>query len=606
MATVILIVFVAIVAVLGGWWLKRERENQKKELINKGKLAAGKLDEVVLPKKKPKKRQRKKRQGSFWDPKYVPPEKPSKAMLQGWMDQTAEIVDELLPRLAAYRAGKVEDEPAQKALKAAEAALTTSYPGEADTEVEAKTWYATSEASLQAFYDARTAAANSAGTLRKLFTPARESALRLKFLVSDADLWETYKAPEVFHEKLEIAQLLVADLTRELELDNANLGFNVGDSFNRRRRRHSSNYGSFLNLEGDDATGGDNTRQSGGFKLDDEKREDEPRSDGFRRGRSLRPWQNLDGKDGASDFGFGDRWEPKPPKDDTEITGRAHEALLEALPSIAALAHARAVASSFYKSYQKATSRHELTRPTKPSEQEAEGLLAIVLSWAQTAQSAHLQAHRDGKTLGRCLEEATEKLASLSKLISKLKDARIPPSDNFRKDVVTRAFEMLDVYVKNTTKYSSYMVDLAAPYSLNTAETQAHRDAANSVRNLMRKAAFAMGQAEVAKAAVETAKGEHVQQAEFVAPVLTQSSVSAFVNAHARMSEIKDRNRQKKDAHSTKVKELERQHNEREKQAAESIGAITVATKNWTSSPMPAGMQVMHQAATAFAAAFKK
>ena len=600
MATVILIVFVAIVAILGGWWLKRERENQKKDLINKGKLAAGKLDEVVLPKKKPKKRQRKKRQGSFWDPKYVPPEKPSKAMLQNWMEQTAEIVDELLPRLAAYRAGKVVDEPAQRALKAAEAALITSYPSNADTEVEAKTWYANSEARFQAYIDARTAASNSSGTLRKLFGPARESALRLRFLVSDADLWETYKAPEVFHEKLEIAQLLVSGLESELELNNANLGFNVGESFTRRRRRHS---GSFLNLEeGENTTGGDNTRQGGGFKLE----EKEEKSRDFRRERPRRAWQNLDGKDGFSNPAFDDRWEPKPPKEDTEIVGRAHEKILDALTAVAALAHAHAVAQSSYQSYQRAASRTELTRPTKPVDGEVEGVIAIVLSWAQTAQSAQLQAHRDGKTYKQCMETASDKLASLRKLLDILKDARIPQTDNFRKDVVSRAFEQLDVFVKHTSKYSAYLADVSAPYSLDTAETQAHRDAANSVRNLMRKAAFAMGQAEVAKAAVEAAKGEHVSQAEFVSPVLTQSSVSAFVNAHARMSEIKGRNSQKKEAHSTKVRELEKQHGEREKQAAEALGAISVATKSWTSSPMPAGMQVLHTASSAFVAGLKK
>lgn len=600
MATVILIVFVAIVAVLGGWWLKRERENQKKDLINKGKLAAGKLDEVVLPKKKPKKRQRKKRQGSFWDPKYVPPEKPSKAMLQYWMEQTAEIVDELLPRLAAYRAGKVVDEPAQRALKAAEAALITSYPSNADTEVEAKTWYANSEARFQAYIDARTAASNSSGTLRKLFGPARESALRLRFLVSDAELWETYKAPEVFHEKLEIAQLLVAALESELELNNANLGFSVGENFTRRRRRHNNN--SLLNLEVNETTGGDNTRQTGGFKFDEKEEE----SRDSRRERSRRPWQNLDGKDGFSNPAFDDRWEPRLPKEDTEIAGRAHEALLDLLPSIAALAHAQAVAVSSYQSHQRAASRTELQRPTKPVEAEVEGVIAVALSWAQTAQSAHLQAHRDGKALKQCLETASDKLASLRKLMDRLKDARIPQTDNFRKDVVSRAFEMLDAYVKHTSKYSAYLADVSAPYSLDTAETQAHRDAANSVRNLMRKAAFAMGQAEVAKAAVESAKGEHVSQAEFVSPVLTQSSVSAFVNAHARMSEIKDRNRQKKDAHGTKVRELEKQYGEREKQAAEALGAISAATKNWTSSPMSAGMQVVQAASSAFVAGFKK
>ena len=59
MAAMILIVCLAVIAILGGWWLKQERKNQKNDLIRQGKLAAGKFDEVVLPKKKPKKRKRK-------------------------------------------------------------------------------------------------------------------------------------------------------------------------------------------------------------------------------------------------------------------------------------------------------------------------------------------------------------------------------------------------------------------------------------------------------------------------------------------------------------------------------------------------------------------
>src|SRR5689334_18724172 len=127
MAAMILIAFLAVVAILGGWWLKKERENQKNDLIRQGKLAARKFDEIVVPKKKPKKRKRKKREGSFWDPKYVPPEIPDKQQLGTWLKEAERIVNELMPRVGAHRLAKELHEPIGAALTAAEAQLVKSF-----------------------------------------------------------------------------------------------------------------------------------------------------------------------------------------------------------------------------------------------------------------------------------------------------------------------------------------------------------------------------------------------------------------------------------------------------------------------------------------------
>lgn len=617
MATVILIVFVAIVAVLGGWWLKRERANQQKELINKGKLAAGKLDEVVLPKKKPVKRQRRKREGSFWDPTNVAPEVPSELMLEAWTKRAAELVDELMPKLAAYRQGKAEDEPAQAALKTAESELVSYYPADATSEMEARAWYDKLEARLKKYYEAKTAKDNSAGALRKLFNPARDAALRLKFLVGDAERWETYKAPESFHEKLEIAQVLVAALKGELQLENATLGFSVSDNFTKRRRRYDT--GSVVLVDEEEAPGGygwsnawksntvkpaDGLSGSGGItrKANDV---DSPTAPGGRE-RSQRPWQNLNDKDFGS--GFGNSGEPPRPKEDAEIVGRVKETLLDVLKHVAGVCDAIATAAHSYKAHRDAVQHPTLARPTKPVEDEVEAILTSASAWAKTAQSAHLQMHRDSKKLEEKLATMRAALAPLHELMGVLKDARIPQQDGIEKDVVSHAYEQLVKYVKPIPDQHKHLLGISAPYSPEAQDTQAQRDAASNLRNLMRKALFAIGQAEVAQANHAAAKAETLTQAEFNTPLLTQTSVSAFVNTHVRMLEIIGRNRQKTEVHGTKVRALEKQHGERVQQYKQAVGAVwkthqtLIANKLEVSGPLEVTLRV----ATLFNSTYNK
>ncbi len=565
MATVILIVFLAIVAVLGGWWLRRERVNQKKELLDRGKIAAGRFDEVVLPKKKPQKRKRKKREGNLWDPKYVPPEIPSRAQLDGWLARVEAVINELMPCVIKYREGKAIDGPAQQALKLADSKLVTSYPSGALTDVEAQEWLSTLEEKLRAYYDAKAAAEASSRELRRTFTPAKDRAFELRSLVSQAEAWELYKAPELFHEKLEIVTLLFRHLKYELDLDNQQ-----PSSLRDKSSRRSGS--------GDE-----------GFSWQ--------KDDGSRRRR--KSWNSWDSA----------QPEPEPePVEDAEIAGRTRQKLVDVLTSVAALAAAVDAAYASQKQYGEAGKHIPLTRPAKPNESEVDAVLTAAQAWAKTYQSAKVQAYKDGVKVVRCVENVTAALAQVGKAVSALKDAVIPEQDRIVKDAVLRAYDQLAAYVKSAPEYVKTVTKMTAPYALDGQDSQTDRDAAANLRNLMRKATFALAQSEAAKTNYESAKGEHVPQAESVPPVLTQSSASAYVNAFSRMTEITARNTQKTEAHSAKVKLLSGQHSEREQQAREAVRTLNSAInglggkkQEWS-----AALELMHSTATLFCGAFNK
>ncbi len=561
MATVILIVFLAVVVILGGWWLKRERINQKNELIRQGKLAAGKFDEVVLPKKKPVKRKRKKREGNFWDPKYVPPEIPSRTQLDGWLGRAAAIVDKLMPAVNEYRAAKAEDAPSQQALHQAELQLVKYYKSDCISEAEAREWFDVLEAKLRAYYDARATAEASARALRKLYNPAKDLAFELRSLIRQAQAWELYKAPEPFHEKLEMVTLLEQALWGELDMSNAQPGVST-DSFSR--------------------------RESGG-------KDDFSWQKGSTRRRSNR-WNSW-------------ATEPEPePVEDVQIAIRARQTLIDALPQVAALAAAAYSVGGSTKKYSDAGKQISLTRPAKPTDLEVDAVLNGALTWAQTYQASKVLAYRDGVKVKQCQESLKVPLAAVGKAVSDLKDAVIPETDRVVKDAVGRAYDQLVAFVKSVGETTVQATHMSPPYALDTPETQPDRDTAANLRNLMRKATFALAQSEAAKANHESAKGEHVQQAESVPPVLTQSSASAFVNAFSRMSEINSRNRQKIEAHKAKVQQLKEQHSEREEQAMQAVRAVSTALNGLSSRKheWSAALEAMHSTATLFCSAFNK
>lgn len=563
MAAVILIVFLAIVAILGGWWLRRERVNQKKELHDRGKIAAGRFDEVVLPGKKPKRRRKKGKyvnQGGAFV--YVAREIPSGAALDGWLAKVEAVVNELMPCVIKYREGKALDGPAQQALELAGSKLITCYPSDALTDVEAQEWFSALEGRLRAYYDAKDFAEASSSQLRKLLSPARDRAFELGRLVNQAEDWELYKAPEPFHEKLEIVTLLFKHLKYELELDL--------DS------------------------------QQPGFSPDKSSRRTDAFDEGFNRQNAPRhrrkSWDTWD---------FAEN-EPEPVQD-ADVAGRCRQTLVDALPSIAALAAAVDAACASQKQYGEAAKHIPLTRPVKPNAGEVDALLATAQAWAKMYQSTKVQAHNDGAKVLRCVENATVHLAQVENSI--FDDAIRLGNDSVLecRHYLLRAYDQLVAYVKSAPGRVEAVTRMAVPYSLDE-ESQTDKDAAVNLRNLMRKAAFALAQSEAAKANYEAAKGEHVWLAETVPPVLTQSSASAYVNAYSRMIEINSGNTLKIEAHNARVKLLSGQYSEREQQAREAVHAVRRAVdglggkaQEWS-----AALHLMHSTATLFSSAFNE
>lgn len=567
MATVILIVFLAVVAILGGWWLKVERKNQKDDLLRQGKLAAGKFDEIVMPKKKPKKRKRKKREGSFWDPKYVPPEIPDKHQLKDWLDQAESIINELMPRVFAYRAGKGTHDPVAAALKAAEGQLVKSYNDEAITEAQALEWLDTLDRKLRDYNNVKAEHTASERQLRKLFTPAAESGLRLRSLVSRANAWELYRAPEPFHEKLEMVTLLFESIRHELNLDNV----------------QSAGNGS-VRVLGEIGGGGGAFRGSGDEGND---------------------WQNRRSRRRSWDW----HAEPEPePVEDAQIVVATRLKLVEALKLVAALAAAVDKCVISQKKYREAGNHITLEKPAKPADQDVDVVLHAAYTWATSYQMAKDQLWTDSLAYRKAMQSVQEVLPALKETVEKLKDALIPDQDSFARDVIVRAFEQIANYIGSVPDQVKTAQGMSMPYAIGKEEAQSDKDSATNLRNLMRKALFAMAQAEIAKANHEAGKGEHVSLAETVPPVLTQSSASAFINAHTRMSEISARNSQKTEAHNAKVRHLSQQQTEREQQAVQAVRAVSTAVSGmgnkrdgWSSN-----LERMHATATLFLAVFKK
>lgn len=593
MAAVILIAFLAVVAILVGWWLKQERKNQKNDLIRQGKLAAGKFDEVVLPKKKPKKRKRKKREGNWWDPKYVPPEIPDKHQLNDWLARAEQIVNELMPRVAAYRLEKERLSPCEAAAKAAESQLVKSFRSDAVTEVEAREWLDELEQKLRAYLEARAEHATAERQLKRLYTPLAEPGVRLRNLLSQANSWELYRAPEPFHEKLELLNLLYDDLKYEFDLDNAQIAM-----FRDKSKRRFDTPAERNDSTADSADTGEVYKRDGNVG-------ESASIAAFDKPENF-AWQPEKPSHRKS---WDWRAEPEPePLEDAEITDRTRQMLVEALTHIAALAAAADACSGSQKKYREAGNHIALTRPAKPADQEVDAVLGSALEWAKTYQSAKTQLWNDGTTLKRAMQNVENTMPALKAAVGKLKSARIPQGDNIARDVIIRALEQIEAFVKYVPDWNKTALGITQPYAIGKQEPQSDKDTASNLRNLMRKACFAMAQAEIAKANHEAAKAEHVSQAETVPPVLTQSSASAFVNAHTRMVEINARNADKRSAHDAKVKQLRDQQSEREKQATQAVRAVSsaVSAMGYQREIWSANLELTHAAATLFGSVFNK
>jgi hypothetical protein len=233
MATVILIVFLVALTLGGGWWLKKERVNQKNDLLRQGRIAEGKFDDVPAP-KKPKRKKQKKPASSWFDAKYVPPEVPDKAMMEGWQKRAASAVDRALPAVQAYRLARAAHEKLQEEAQAAERQAGSMYVLKTANAVYN---FGLIEEAMAAKYETSQRAQESARHLRREFKATRDLVLDVRSCLSQVEGWELYKAPETFHDLVEVVTLVGGEILREFELDNEPDAVEQKDS--RSKRRHS-------------------------------------------------------------------------------------------------------------------------------------------------------------------------------------------------------------------------------------------------------------------------------------------------------------------------------------------------------------------------------
>lgn len=233
MATVILIVFLVALTLGGGWWLKKERVNQKNELLRQGRIAEGNFDDVQPP-KKPKRKKRKKPATSWFDAKYVPPEVPNKAMMEGWEKRAASAVNLALPAVQAYRLALAAHEKLQEQAQAAERQAGSLYVLKTANAVY---HFGQIEEAIAAKYETSQRAQESARHLRREFKVTRGLVLDVRSCLSQVEGWELYKAPETFHDLVEVVTLVGGEILREFELDNEPEAVEQTDSWS--KRRHS-------------------------------------------------------------------------------------------------------------------------------------------------------------------------------------------------------------------------------------------------------------------------------------------------------------------------------------------------------------------------------
>lgn len=521
MATVILIVFLVVIAALAGWWLKRERVKQKEDLVRQGKIARGRFDEVVLPKKKPKKRKRKKRPTNWLDPKWEPPVQPSDDMMKEWLARAQRAVDHLMPLVHTKRSACAAYELAQKELEQADNAVQYAALNCEGSLPALEQWYATLEQSYVRAATARAASLESGKAARKAFSDASNALLDLRSVKRQADDWELYKAPDSFHDMVELVSILLQPLEYELDF---------------------------------------NKKPKVAGETDEE--EWKPRRKFF--------WN----KDQPEE----EEAAPLPvPVENSEIVPAARQSLVEALPVLAALIKGWGRCYETYQAHRNGGVKTVMAPPARSAEPEVEAFLEGYIEAARANQEIITKAHFSQNNLVDRCQEMRLALEPLAKLLGDMKDATIPTADQPAREAVKRAYTLVMQYLANVDGNDALKYRVALPYQVNAEETQAVRDSVAGLRNQMRKTAFVLGLATQARAAHQAAKGEAVPQAEAVAPVLTQSSASAFINSHARMTEIAGRNAQKRNAHGERVKSLDAQAKEKEAQGKQAVAALATA-----------------------------
>jgi hypothetical protein len=519
------LILLAILASLGltaGWWLKSEKQKQIDEKKLLQKIAEGSLDDEVKQLLKNRRKVKRKRSPAVVRNGFtVELVVPTGAMLSNWLVELSGVVDKLLPAVHAYRTA---DQACQRALKEkqeAEGAVDSlKISTRPQTEDELQNWFS----AIQSAYIKAQEKSKRAAELEKekhtLFLAANRAMSYFTITYSALDQWDLYKAPEEFHEKVELATLLKNEL-----------------------RVHSerSQPGADNEASGVDAYG----------------------QKSWRKGGSSSP--NLE-----------------PAKDD-KIALHAVERLTESLPSLARLLSSAKIALTSETLLLQSQAPVALLRPASPAKPDVDALIETALKWAgdyQNAQTEHSLAVRQVRA---DLSVYKAELAQLQSLGIEIDKAELPAEHLPLRKAFQKALSLLESVIswEKQTIRSQDGIAAVIPDTSSVPEAQEFTDAAANLQSLVQKLANCLAQLQAAASSYEGASGAAVEMLQFNSPTLGQTGAMAFVNAHLRMAEITARNKERAAQHQVKVAQLFQQLQERRQLVRDAMSRLSLSSSHW-------------------------
>ncbi|MBX9939901.1 MAG: hypothetical protein K2Y32_11645 [Candidatus Obscuribacterales bacterium] len=524
MSTVIFIVTMAVIVLMGAWWLKRERAKQKEELLAKGRIAQGSLEQVEeeLRKVKPRAKRKRKRAVRGLDGQKIDLIEPDQLMLDNWLKRVTVLVNSLLQTVREHQQAKAEKSRLDERAEQLKSGPLSVQPRLCTSQEAAAQWL---QAVRQACLDCRESSeqAQEAGAAADKVQRQVEDLLRELFHKKmEAEGWELYRAPESFHQSLSMVGILASEIDR---------GYHVFDS---------------MKAEAAD-----------------------------RKIKPSKPW-------------------PRPPAYEPPQLSETAEAELgkmaalieEALSDLVAVLPRQPEATVLQNSYNAKAKEPEVEKPNRPLQDEIDSLLDTLDQWAKELYGAEQKAAAMAVLIGGRLDAMQERLSQVHDGLSDLEDHVVTRQQSIERHALNTAHMLLSWQASGIRSALSALLKTRATVknkgettAQDPAQSRAEREALTSLRNNMRKACFAFAQLKTAQQAFERAKANRPALAEVVAPSLNQTSANAFLNTHARMSEITARNQLKTKQHGERVNEAQAQVNERSKLVQAALKSADAALK---------------------------
>lgn len=570
MATVILIVFLVALAALGKWWLSREKRKQRKKLESDLKIAQGKIEEVPVE-------DAKIERSVKWPDTSgkAPPQTtvPSAQMMQEWSAQAADAVDKLLQAIHAHKAASAAESSLKRETSTAENRFDYNYPPSSPSSAEdLSRWLEnlldchTRHQTLEEKYEAA-----QVETLR-LMEAAKQAMVDAWYCCEVARRWDLSKADDNFMDVAEMTAMVVDkfDATYRPPRD-LNHYFQLRPQGARTARRAAA------------AKTGNQTAQTV---------------------QTNSPEANPEVTVSAATV-------TKAHAVYDEALAAAREALEKTFPRLVNLHTASQQVQVCSAALQEV--QPVLMRLNKPVSADIDHMLEQALLWSQNRQQAESEAAAAADLMSEALrawrlnmklalrrckadlpgEENSEENQDQEQVQEQVRDPanRIQPQGGAKgpipvkpskaqqslKTVLVTAAERLNAQGEHLVEKAKNVLDLKLGYTPDAPQSQSLTDACNQLRKLMRKVIGAVAQTDAAQSSLWTASRNSPALLHVSPPELTQSSVAAFINTHARMVEMTERNQEKTRQHKERLDAMKEQFHGRQSEEKEALRQLTEA-----------------------------